>query len=184
MDGATLRYSIYLPPSYYSEPDSSFPVVYLLHGINSTGDSFVNVDQIEQRMNEWIEDGSITEMIVVMPNSGKRSGYEDTAGGPNDSQGPWASHIYVDILNQIETNYRAIPDAGFRGFSREGRRWVVRVTSDPPTPLFTAVSRRYTVWAFSSVTPSNQKLPGAPLRAAENSNVPSARVRPAPPGMA
>ncbi|MCP3974930.1 MAG: hypothetical protein GY720_10595, partial [bacterium] len=53
MMGATLRYSIYLPPSYYSEPDRSFPVVYLLHGINSTGDSFVNVDQIEQRMNEW-----------------------------------------------------------------------------------------------------------------------------------
>ena len=117
MQGATLRYSIYLPPSYYSEPDRSFPVVYLLHGINSTGDSFVNVDQIERRMNEWIEDGSITEMIVVMPNSGKRSGYEDTEGGPNDSQGPWASHIYVDILGQIETNYRAIPDVGFRGLT-------------------------------------------------------------------
>jgi enterochelin esterase-like enzyme len=117
MNGATLRYSIYLPPSYYSGPDRDFPVVYLLHGINSTGDSFVNVDQIEQRMNEWIEDGSITEMIVIMPNSGKSSGYEDRPGGPNDSQGPWASHIYVDILDQIETNYRTIPDAGFRGLT-------------------------------------------------------------------
>ena len=77
----------------------------------------MNVDQIEQRMNEWIENGSITEMIVVMPNSGKSSGYEDTDGGPNDSSGPWASHIYVDILGQIETNYRAIPDAGFRGLT-------------------------------------------------------------------
>ena len=117
MNGATLRYSIYLPPSYYSEPGRSYPVVYLLHGINSTGDSFVNVDRIEQRMNEWIEDGSVTEMIVVMPNSGKSSGYTDTPGGPNDSQGPWASHIYVDILGQIETNYRAIPDASFRGLT-------------------------------------------------------------------
>ena len=119
MRGATLRYSIYLPPSYYSEPDRTFPVVYLLHGINSTGDSFVNVDQIEKRMNEWIGNGSITEMIVVMPNSGKSSGYTDTPApnGPNDSQGPWASHIYIDILDQIESNYRTIQDARFRGLT-------------------------------------------------------------------
>ena len=119
MQGATLTYNIYLPPSYYKDPDRTYPVVYLLHGVNSTGDSFVKVDRIEQRMNEWIADGSVVEMIVVMPNSGKRSGYADAdaPNGPNDTQGPWASHIYIDIRNEIESNYRAIADARFRGLT-------------------------------------------------------------------
>ena len=119
MNGKQLLYSIYLPPSYYTDAHKVYPVVYLLHGLNSTGDSFVNVDHIEDRMNEWISSGDVQEMIVVMPNSGKSSGYADTEApnGVNDSQGPWASHIYVDILAQIDKNYRTIPQKEFRGMS-------------------------------------------------------------------
>ncbi len=121
MGGKVLQYSIYLPPSYYDQPERRFPVVYLLHGINSTGDSFVNVDHIEARMNEWIESGEITEMIVVMPNSGKNSFYEDTEvpadGSIGDSVGPWASHIYVDMIQEIDSNYRTLAQPEFRGIS-------------------------------------------------------------------
>jgi S-formylglutathione hydrolase FrmB len=119
MNNTTRRYSIYLPPSYYTEPFRSYPVVYLLHGINSTGDSFVNVDKIESRMNEWIESGLITEMIVVMPNAGKQSGYTDTDApkGPSDSAGPWASFIYKDIVGEVDRNYRTLPQPEFRGIS-------------------------------------------------------------------
>lgn len=117
MNGNTLRYNIYLPPTYYTEPDRVYPVVYLLHGINSTGDSFVNVDRVQDRMDEWIASGSVDEMIVVMPNSGKNSGYADTPGGPSDTQGPWASHIHVDILDQIDSHYRTIAEASYRGLT-------------------------------------------------------------------
>ena len=117
MNNTTQKYGVYLPPSYYTSPEKTYPVVYLLHGINSTGDSFINVDHIEARMNEWIEAGDIVEMIVVMPNAGKSSGYADTEGGPNDSNGPWASFIYKDILKEVEQNYRAIADKRFRGIS-------------------------------------------------------------------
>lgn len=121
MNGKELQYSIYLPPSYYEKTDRQYPVVYLLHGINSTGDSFVNVDHLEERMNEWIASGEIGEMIVVMPNSGKNSMYEDTevpeGGSIGDSAGPWASHIYVDMIEEIDSNYRTIPQAEFRAIS-------------------------------------------------------------------
>lgn len=119
MNNTKQTYSVYLPPSYYESPTRSYPVVYLLHGINSTGNSFVNVDRIEARMNEWIAAGSVTEMIVVMPNAGKSSGYVDSDApkGPSDTAGPWASFIYVDILGEVECNYRAIADARFRGIS-------------------------------------------------------------------
>lgn len=119
MDGKTLQYSIYLPPSYYKNTHRSYPVVYLLHGINSTGDSFVNVDHIEARMNEWIASGEIEEMIVVMPNSGKSSFYRDTdaPNGVSDSAGPWAKHIYLDMIQEIDSNYRTLADSKFRGIS-------------------------------------------------------------------
>ncbi len=121
MGGKVLQYSIYLPPSYYESPDTLYPVVYLLHGINSTGDSFVNVDHIEAHMNEWIASGDIAEMIVVMPNSGKSSGYEDTpvpeGGNIGDSVGPWASHIYIDMIEEIDGNYRTLAKPEFRGIS-------------------------------------------------------------------
>ena len=121
MGGKVLEYSIYLPPSYYEQPERRYPVVYLLHGINSTGDSFVNGDHIEARMNEWIEAGDIAEMIVVMPNSGKSSFYQDTEvpadGSINDSTGPWASHIYVDMIEEIDSNYRTLAKPEFRGIT-------------------------------------------------------------------
>ena len=119
MNGKELQYSIYLPPSYYSRPERSYPVVYLLHGINSTGDSFVNVDHIESKMNEWIHSGLVEEMIVVMPNSGKSSFYKDTdaSNGITDSAGPWAKHIYIDMVEEIDSNYRTLAQPEFRGIS-------------------------------------------------------------------
>lgn len=119
MNNSTRRYSIYLPPSYYKEPFRSYPVVYLLHGINSTGDSFVNVDKIEKRMNEWIAQGMVTEMIVVMPNAGKQSWYidSDAPKGPTDSAGPWASYIYKDIVGEVDKNFRTLAQPDFRGIT-------------------------------------------------------------------
>lgn len=117
MNGKKLLYSVYLPPSYYQSPNRRYPTVYLLHGINSTGRSFVDVDHINDRLDEWIKAGQIIDMIIIMPDSGKSSGYRDTDGGPNDSQGPWASHITVDILGQVERHFRVIQDPHFRGLS-------------------------------------------------------------------
>ncbi|QQO08649.1 alpha/beta hydrolase [Breznakiella homolactica] len=120
MNGKELVYSVYLPPSYYTDRTARYPVVYLLHGINSTGQSFINVDKIQDKMEAWIKEGKIKEMIVVMPDSGKSSGYENTttpAGGPSDSAGPWEDHITIDIRGQIESNYRVLQDKKFRALT-------------------------------------------------------------------
>ena len=117
MNGTTQYYGVYLPPSYYENPGKSYPVVYLLHGMNSTGQSFINVDHIDQKMDEWIGSGDLIEMIVVMPNSGKTAGYRDSEGGPNDSNGPWMSYITESIVSEIEANYRVLSGKEFRAVS-------------------------------------------------------------------
>lgn len=114
-----LSYGIYLPPSYYNNPDRKYPVVYLLHGINSTNNSFMSVDHIDTFMDNQIAAGNITEMIVVMPNSGKNSFYKDTPydKGNHDSTGPWKTHITSEIRKEIDDNYRTLNDAKFRGLT-------------------------------------------------------------------
>jgi len=114
-----LSYSIYLPEGYWENTSKKYPVVYLLHGINSSSSSFVNVDRIQEHMDKWIADGLIVEMIVVMPDSGKQSFYRDTEYDPNkhDETGPWQTHITSEIREEVESNYRALSDRKFRGIT-------------------------------------------------------------------
>ncbi len=114
-----LGYSVYLPPSYYEDESREYPSVYLLHGINSSSESFVKVDGIAGFMDEQIAQGNITEMIVIMPDSGKNSFYRDTEYDPAnaDSTGPWQTHITTEIREEAESHYRIISDAKFRGLT-------------------------------------------------------------------
>ncbi len=95
-------------------------MVYLLHGQNSSSASFLNVDHIGDFMDALIEDGTVEEMIVVMPNSGKNAFYRDTEaedGAINDNTGPWRSHLTEEFVPMVDANYRTIADAEHRGIS-------------------------------------------------------------------
>ena len=123
----TLTYSIYLPEGYWQNTDRIYPVVYLLHGINSSSSSFLNVDNIGAFMDEEIASGDITKMIVVMPDSGKNAFYRDTPLNPSspDTTGPWATQLTDELRNVVEAEYRTINDARFRGHNWyiNGRLW-------------------------------------------------------------
>ena len=110
-------YSVYLPPSYYAGTDRTYPVVYLLHGQNSSSASFLNVDHIGAFMDGLIADGTVEEMIVVMPNSGKNAFYRDSEGDVSDNAGPWRSHLTEEFIPMVDAAYRTIPDAAHRGVS-------------------------------------------------------------------
>jgi S-formylglutathione hydrolase FrmB len=114
-----LTYSIYLPEGYWQNTDRIYPVVYLLHGINSSSSSFLNVDNIGAFMDQEIASGDITKMIVVMPDSGKNAFYRDTPLNPSspDTTGPWATQLTDELRNVVEAEYRTINDARFRGIT-------------------------------------------------------------------
>ncbi len=110
-------YSVYLPPSYYTDPGKTYPAVYLLHGQNSSSASFLNVDHIGDFMDALIADGSVEEMIVLMPNSGKNAFYRDSEGDINDNTGPWRSHLTQEFIPMADAAYRTVPAADQRGIS-------------------------------------------------------------------
>lgn len=117
--GKDLSYSIYLPPNYWENSSKEYPVVYLLHGINSSSNSFVNVDQIDLNMDQWILAGELTDMIVVMPDSGKNAFYRDSPLDPTkaDSTGAWQTQLAMEMRHEIDMNYRTLSDSMFRGLT-------------------------------------------------------------------
>ena len=155
--GREQTYSIYLPPSYYTDTAKTYPVVYLLHGQNSSSTSYRDVDHIGDFMDAQIAAGNIMEMIVVMPDSGKNAFYRDSAGTVGDNNGPWATHLYSEMVNLADSTYRTIPDASMRGLTGNSMGGYGAVTVGTKHPE-----------VFSSVASHMGYLPADALQAIQN----------------
>lgn len=115
-----LTYSVYLPPSYYTSPNRYYPVVWLLHGQNSSSTSYRDVDKIGAFMDDLIAKGEVTEMVLIMPDSGKNAFYRDseipTDGNINEG-GPWRTQLTQELRGVAQDNYRIFADAEFNGLT-------------------------------------------------------------------
>jgi enterochelin esterase-like enzyme len=69
----TIKYSVFLPPDYFSAPDS-FPVFYLLHGLGGDENSWIRDFSVNRVADSLIHAGEIPPEIIVMPD-GRKSYY-------------------------------------------------------------------------------------------------------------
>lgn len=106
-----MRYSLYLPDAYHSQPEARFPVVYLLHGYGADDREWFDLGKADEALDRMIANKEIPPLIAVMPFAGK-SWYVDSAelGGPGD----YETAIVRDLATHIEQTYRVRP-------GREGR---------------------------------------------------------------
>jgi enterochelin esterase-like enzyme len=116
--GRTMPYAIYLPPSYASQPDRHFPVLYLLHG---AGGGYTEWSEygLPQEAARLMSEGGLDEFIIVMP-QGDKSYW---ANGLTTDGEAWTDYLVDDIVPFIDANYRTIPDRTQRaigGLSRGG----------------------------------------------------------------
>lgn len=98
--GAEMKYSIYLPPGL--DPDGSYPVIYLLHGIGGDELSWPKLGNVEKVADDLISAKKIAPVVLVMPAVGN-SWYLDTAsfGGP----GNYATAVQRDLRGHVEATY-------------------------------------------------------------------------------
>jgi len=103
---------VWLPPSYESEPEKHYPVVYLLHGwvANSRGlkENCFIANGILKEMDSWLIEGRVEEMILVLPNSFNKLGgswYTNSI-----ATGNWADYIAKDLVEYVDKKYRTIPN--------------------------------------------------------------------------
>ncbi|WP_345800530.1 alpha/beta hydrolase-fold protein [Microbacterium sp. AZCO] len=109
LEGQPREFVTYLPPSYLSEPNRKYPVVYLLHGINGGSREWEprNIDDVLDGL--WAQ--GLAESIVIMPD-GESLWYADQPGGT-----PWRSMFLNEMMPLVDAEYRTLAQPEFRGLT-------------------------------------------------------------------
>ena len=116
--------SVYLPPSYATDHNRRYPVVYLLHGYTNTDEGWFgpNVKSgfesahttLPAVADKAIANGS-AEMIVVMPNA--YTVYQGSMYSNSPTTGDWEAYVTRDLVDYIDAHYRTIPERTSRGLA-------------------------------------------------------------------
>lgn len=114
----SMEYEIYLPPGYddFWHQFTSYPVVYLLHGRPGTDDDWESKGGASDAMDTLLARGQVQPMIVVMP-TGDTSAWGPETGWVDASQGNWGTYTTRDLVDEIDSNYRAVDSAEDRAIA-------------------------------------------------------------------
>ena len=116
---------VYLPPSYYQNPDKKYPVFYLISGTTDTDEVYYKVGRVNYILDNLIADGDAEEMIVVLP-YGNPTKLLTTPPKDFMAMGDvFGKDLTTDLMPYIEKKYRTINDSDHRaigGFSRGGNQ--------------------------------------------------------------
>ncbi len=111
--------SIYLPPSYKTEKNRRYPVVYMLHGFTDDDarwfglvKHWINLPEV---INKTLADGKTREMIVVMPNAFTR--FKGSMYSNSVTVGDWETFIAKELVAHIDANYRTLAQRESRGLA-------------------------------------------------------------------
>jgi len=110
-------YCIFLPPSYATRAERRYPVIYHLHGAGGNETRSVYSAKVLQ---EGILAGRWPEMIMVFPNGGRATMYQDSGDGRFMAE----TTVIRELIPHIDATYRTIADREARcieGFSMGGR---------------------------------------------------------------
>ena len=109
--------SIYLPPSYNTDRNRRYPVVYLLHGYTNSdlgyfGSDGRNLHLIAERV---FASGAAREMILVMPNA--MNAFGGSMYSNSVTAGDWEGYVAEDLVSYMDKNYRTIASRDGRGLA-------------------------------------------------------------------
>jgi S-formylglutathione hydrolase FrmB len=113
--------SIYLPPSYDKSPDRRYAVLYLLHGIGDTDETWTKPWNekndgywaIQNAMNKGVAEGKFGEMIVVMPDN--KTNWFGSFYVNSSVTGNWEDFNAKELVKYVDGKYRTIAKAENRG---------------------------------------------------------------------
>jgi len=105
---------VYLPPSYASEPNRRYPVVYTLHGFGLRAQQWVGFANV-LGLERGVAAGTTKEMILVSPDA--YSVHTGSFYSNSKTVGDWETFIAVELVRYIDSNYRTIPDRVSRGLA-------------------------------------------------------------------
>jgi enterochelin esterase-like enzyme len=112
-NATTREAMVVLPPSYATDPDRRFPVVYYLHGFAISGRDFYDFMQVPTAVATNAEQGN--EFIVVVPDTLTKMG--GSMYSSSVTTGDFRQFVAKDLVEYIDSNYRTIATREGRGLA-------------------------------------------------------------------
>jgi enterochelin esterase-like enzyme len=113
-----VKYSIYLPPDYYTST-RRYPVVYLLHGLGDNETGWIQFGEADRIVDAGIRSGELPPMIIVMPNAGTTwyvNDYQNKVRYEDMFVQELIPHIDSTFRTRTEREYRALSGLSMGGF--------------------------------------------------------------------
>ncbi len=111
--------SVYLPPSYKTDTQRRYPVVYVLHGFTDSENGWFRVPthfvNLPASMEKAMAGGNTREMILVTPNAYTR--YAGSFYGSSATTGDWETYVTRELVGYIDAHYRTIASRASRGLA-------------------------------------------------------------------
>lgn len=110
-------YCLYLPPGYEKDTQRRYPVIYHLHGAGGNETRSLYSASV---LHEGILAGKLPEMIMVFPNGGRATMYQDSGDGRFMAE----TMMIQELIPHIDATCRTLADRKARcieGFSMGGR---------------------------------------------------------------
>ncbi|MGD2132547.1 MAG: alpha/beta fold hydrolase [Maricaulaceae bacterium] len=105
---------VYLPPSYATDTERRYPVLYNLHGYSIGAAYWAGALQLEAGANAAIAAGA-NEMIIVMPDA--QTLHNGSMYSSSPTTGDWEAYIAEDLVAYMDETYRTIPTREARGLA-------------------------------------------------------------------
>ena len=115
--GTERNYTVFLPAGYDLNTERTYPVLYLLHGMNDTNKGWYERAHVKDVMDQLTASGEACEMIIVTPDAGgnimegKWNGYFNMAGWH------YEEFFFGEFVPMIEAAYRIKADKAHRAIA-------------------------------------------------------------------
>ena len=108
--GYDMYYQIVLPPSYESNPDSTYPSIYFLHGFGADYSWYGSLVSVFEGMMAL---GEIRESILIKPD-GFVLPYLGSMYTNSDYNGQFEDYIVQDLISHIDGTYNTTNQSSYR----------------------------------------------------------------------
>lgn len=106
---------VYLPPSYATDKNRRYPVVYFLHGYGVKAEAYWNLMMVPATADKLMDDATVHEYILVNPDA--HTLYDGSMYSNSPTTGDWETYITHDLVNYIDSHYRTIANRDSRGLA-------------------------------------------------------------------
>ena len=106
---------VYLPPSYATDKNRRYPVVYFLHGYGAHAEMYWRIMTVPATADREMGDGTIHEMILVNPDA--YTVYDGSMYSSSPTTGNWEAFLTQDLVEYIDSHYRTLANRESRGLA-------------------------------------------------------------------